>query len=130
MEIDLAAKVAAFCRELGDDSEESLRALAGRHDREPAFARAERALKAGLIGAELEAELDSLDEMIRTVDGEGLYLAIRSYLPLPGLGTSSGAQWWTCPLSCCAGRGRVQASQSPPICGATGEPLVPGPLPR
>jgi hypothetical protein len=126
--MDRTVKIAAFCRELGDSA---LREMAQRQNMEPVYERAEESLKAGRIGPELEADLDSLDEMVRRVEGQGLYpSATRSYQPLPGGGAGSGAQWWTCPRNRCAGRGRVLPGQAPPVCGATGEQLVPGPLPE
>lgn len=129
MEIDLAVKIAAFCRELGDAT---LLDMVREQHMEPVYERAEESLKADRIGPELEADLDLLDEMVRRVEGQGLYPgATRSYQPLPGGGAGTGAQWWTCPRSRCAGRGRVvRSGQIPPVCGATGEQLVPGPLPE
>ena len=124
--MDLAMKIGAFCRELGDNT---LRAMALRDNKEPVYERAEESLKAGQIGPELEADLDLLDEMVRGVTGQGLYPAVtRGFGPLPGYGRETGAQWWTCPRGRCSGRGRVLPDQAPPVCGATGEPLVPGPL--
>jgi len=137
MEISLTAKIAAFCRELSDDSDDSLRNMARRHgpDMESVFAHAEEALKAGQIGPELEAGLDSLDLMVRKAEGQGLYPATtRGYQPLPpfegvpGGRGSSGALWWTCPRNRCAGRGRVRVGQHAPECAVTGEQLVPLPL--
>jgi len=127
--MDLSMKVAAFCRELGDSV---LQQMAQQQNMEPVYERAEELLKAGRIGPELEADLDLLDDMVRRAEGQGLYPGVtRSYQPLPGGGPGTGAQWWTCPRSRCAGRGRVlRSDQKPPVCGATGEPLVPGPLPE
>ena len=128
VEIDLTAKVAAFCRELGDNT---LQEMARQQNKEAVYERAEESLKADRIGPELEADLDLLDEMVRRVAGQGLYpAATRSYQPLPDPGTGTGAQWWTCPGSRCAGRGRVKPGQESPVCAATGEQLVPGPLPE
>ena len=84
--MDLTVKIAAFCRELGDSA---LREMAQRQNMEPVYERAEESLKAGRIGPELGADLDSLDEMVRRVEGQGLYpAATRSfpYQPLPGGG--------------------------------------------
>jgi len=126
--MNLTVKIAAFCRELGDSV---LQEMAQRQNMEPVYERAEESLKAGRIGPELEADLDLLDEMVRRVEGQGLYpSATRSYQPLPGGGAGTGVQWWTCPCGRCAGRGRVRAGQQPPVCGANGGPLVPGPLPE
>jgi hypothetical protein len=128
--MDLTVKIAAFCRELGDSA---LQEMAQRQNMEPVYKRAEESLKAGRVGPELEADLDVLDDMVRRVEGQGLYPgATRSYQPLPGGGAGTGAQWWTCPRprNRCAGRGRVRAGQQPSVCGVTGEPLVPGPLPE
>jgi hypothetical protein len=131
MEITLAAKIAAFCRELGDESDGSLRAMAHTQNMESVFTRAEDAVQSGQISPELEANLDSLDLMVKRAEGQGLYpAATRSYMPLPGPGGGSGAQWWVCPRNLCAGRGRVQARKQPPVCVAAGEQLVPGPLPE
>lgn len=138
MVISLAAKVAAFCRELGDEGADSLRAMARRQgpDMQSVFVRVEESLKAGQIGPELEVDLDSLDAMVKKAEGQGLYpSATRGFQPLPGYQGSpvsggTGAQWWTCPRNRCAGRGRVRAGQQPPECAAAGEPLVPGPLPQ
>jgi hypothetical protein len=126
MELSLPAKVAAFCRELGDDS---LRDLARQENVEEVFLRAETSLKAGRIGPELESDLDSLDAMVRRVEGQGLFLAAsRGYAPLPMPGQSTGAQWWACPSDRCAGRGRVRPGQQAPVCAATGERLMARPL--
>jgi hypothetical protein len=131
MGISLAAKIAAFCRELGDDGDDSLRAMARVHNVESVFTRAEDAVQSGQLSPELEADLDSLDKMVKNADGQGLYpTATRGYTPLPWKGGGSGAQWWTCPQTLCAGRGRVQTQQQPPFCAATGQQLVPGPLPE
>ena len=126
--MDLTAKAAAFCRELGDNT---LRAMAGEQNMEHVFRHAEDSLKAGRIDQELEADLDSLDAMVKRVEGRGFYPAVtRGYLPLPGPGGDTGVQWWTCPRGRCTGRGRVRPGQKPPVCAATGEQLVPGPLPE
>jgi hypothetical protein len=126
--MDLTVKIAAFCRELGDTT---LLDMAREQGMEAVYERAEESLKAGRIGPELGADLDLLDEMVRRVEGQGLYPgATRSYQPLPGGGAGTGAQWWTCPRNRCTGRGRVLPGQEPPVCWATGEPLVPGPLPE
>ena len=130
MKIDLAVKVAAFCRELGDSV---LREMAHQQggEAELAFQRAEESLRTGRPGPGLEADLDSLDAMVRRVEGQSLYpAATRTFQPLPDPEPATGAQWWTCPSGRCAGRGRVRAGQATPVCAATGEPLVPGPLPR
>jgi hypothetical protein len=128
VEIDLTVKIAAFCRELGDNT---LQEMARQQNKEAVYERAEESLKAGRIGAELEADLDSLDEMVRRAAGRGLYpAATRSYQPLPDPVLWTGAQWWTCPSGRCAGRGRVRPGQEPPVCAAIGEQLVPGPLPE
>lgn len=130
LKIDLAAKVSAFCRELGDSV---LREMAHQQggEEELAFQRAEESLKAGQIGPGLEADLDSLDEMVRRVEGQGLYpAATRTFQQLPDPERATGAQWWTCPSGRCAGRGRVKPRQEAPVCAATSKPLVPGPLPR
>ena len=126
--MDLTVKIAAFCRELDDTT---LLDIAREQKMEAVYKRAEESLKAGRIGPELETDLDLLDDMVRRVEGQGLYPgATRSYQPLPGGGAGSGAQWWTCPRGRCAGRGRVRPGQAPPVCRATGEQLAPGPLPE
>lgn len=130
MKTDLSVKIAAFCRELGDPA---LQDMARKHNQEPEFQRAEESVRAGRIGPELEADLDALDAMLRRVEGQGLYPAatqtVYTGLP-PGVGMDTGAQWWACPRSWCTGRGRVRPGQDTPVCAATGEPLVAGPLPR
>jgi hypothetical protein len=126
MGLGLPEKVAAFCRELSDDS---LLSLAQENGMEEAYARAYRSLQHGLIGAALEADLDAIDEMARRVEGEGLYPAATRTIPgWPGAGASTGAQWWTCPVQRCAGRGRVMPGQQPPVCAATGQALEPRPV--
>lgn len=130
MAIDLSTKVAAFCRELCDDV---LREMAHQQGgaEELAFQRAEESLRSGSLGPGLEADLDSLDKMVRRVEGQGLYpVTTRAFQPLPDSEQLTGAQWWTCPSGRCAGRGRVKPGQVTPDCAAAGEPLVPGPLPR
>jgi hypothetical protein len=126
--MDVAVKAAAFCRELGDNT---LREMAQRDKKtDDAYKRAVKSLKDGQIGPGLEADLDVLDEMVRRLEGQGLYpAATRTYQPLPDPGRGTGAQWWTCPSDRCAGRGRVKPGQDQPACAATGERLVPGPLP-
>ena len=126
--MDLAVKVAAFCRELGDNT---LQDMAQRDKKtDDAYKRAVKSLEDGQIGPGLEADLDLLDDMVRRIEGQGLYPApTRNYQPLPDPGRGTGAQWWTCPSERCAGRGRVRPGQAPPVCAATGAQLVPGPLP-
>jgi hypothetical protein len=125
--MDLAVKIGAFCRELGDST---LRAIAHADNKEPVYERAGESLRTGRIGPELEADLDLLDEMVRKVTGQGLYPGVtRGFGPLPGSERQTGAQWWTCPRGRCSGRGRVLLGQEPPVCGATSEPLVLRPLP-
>jgi hypothetical protein len=126
--MDLAVKIAAFCRELGDNT---LREMAQRDKKtDDAYKHAVKSLKDGQIGPGLEADLDVLDDMVRRAEGQGLYpAATRAFQPLPDPGRGTGAQWWTCPSDRCAGRGRVRPGQEPPVCAATGEQLVPGPLP-
>jgi hypothetical protein len=126
--MDLAVKVAAFCRELGDNT---LGEMAQRDKKtDDAYKRAVKSLEDGQIGPGLEADLDLLDDMVMRIEGQGLYPgATRAYQPLPDPGRGKGAQWWTCPTERCAGRGRVKPGQDPPVCAATGDQLVPGPLP-
>jgi hypothetical protein len=127
--MERSAKVAAFCRELGDST------LAGlaREDKDlgPVYRRAEEALRSGRTGPGLETDLDTLDAMVLRVVGQGLYPPVtRDYGPLPGLAKASpGALWWTCPRGWCAGRGRVRPGQPAPSCAAAGEPPAAGPLP-
>jgi hypothetical protein len=127
VDMDLSVKIAAFCRELGDTT---LREMAQENEEtEKAYGRAEKALKDGQPSPGLEADLDLLNAMVEKREGQGLYPVTRAYQPWPDPGRGTGAQWWTCPRDRCAGRGRVKPGQAPPLCGATGEQLVPGPLP-
>ncbi len=128
VKMDLPAKIAIFCRELGDST--LLGIACQDKDMEPVYRRAEESLKAGSAGPELEADLDALDALVRAVEGQGLYpSATRTIFgPLPGSVTGTGAQWWTCPRGLCAGRGRVKPGQAPPTCAATGDSLIAGPL--
>jgi hypothetical protein len=127
----LSVKIAAFCRELG---ESTLSDAAREQDMQSVLERVEQALRAGTIGPGLESDLDALDAMMRRIDihGQGLYPpSVRTYLPPPPMrGTENGAQWWICPDSRCAGRGRVKPGQDPPVCGVAGKTLAPGPFPR
>lgn len=126
--MNLSAKVAAFCRELGDSS---LAEIASKLGMTPVLDRATELLKSGDIGPELGVILDSLDQMLRQSAGTGLYPpVVRTFQPLPGPVTQSGAQWWTCPRGQCTGRGRVLPGQLAPVCLAAGAPLTPGPFPR
>jgi hypothetical protein len=126
MGLGLPEKIAAFCRELGDDSRLG---LARQNGMEQVFVRARTSLQDGRIGTALEADLDEIDAMARRAEGEGLYPAsVRGIPDWPGTGASTGAQWWACPAQLCAGRGRVKPGQQPPVCAATGQPLEPRPL--
>ena len=128
--MDLPAKVAAFCRELGDTALVDI--VRQDKDMEPVYRRADESLRAGRAGLELEADLDALDAMVRRVEGQGMYPAVTRSMypgPLPGSRTDSGARWWTCPRGWCTGRGRVKPGQDAPSCAAAGESLVAGPLP-
>jgi hypothetical protein len=124
---ELTTKIAAFCRELGENT---LAGLAREQNKEAVFKRAEDALKAGEIGPALEADLDALDAALRRAYGQGLFQVTRGYTPLPPYIGDSGARWWTCPRDLCAGRGRVRPGQDPPICATAGRPLTAGPLPE
>lgn len=126
VELSRPTKVAAFCRELDGDG---LRDLARQEKLEEVFLRAQASLRQGRIGPELEADLDSLDAMVKRVEGQGLYpAASRGYAPLPMPSESTGAQWWACPTGRCAGRGRVRPGQQAAVCAATGDRLVARPL--
>ena len=127
MKMDLTTKVTTFCRELGDNT---LRDLARKQKKEELLQRAADALRAGEIGPGLEADLDALDAMVKQEYGQGLFLVTRGFGPLPPYPGDTGAQWWTCPRGRCAGRGRVKPGQDPPVCAATSEQLIPGPLPE
>jgi hypothetical protein len=124
--MDLMAKITTFCRELDDPT---LLELVRNQNKEGLFQRAKDAVGAGDIGPALEADLDALDEVVQQETGQRLFMVTRGYSPLPRYQGDPGAQWWTCPVGRCAGRGRVRADQQPPVCAAAGEQLVPGPLP-
>ena len=131
VKMDLPAKIAVFCRELGDTT---LAGIVDLHkDMQPVYQRAQESLKAameGRAGPELEADLDALDAMVRKAAGQGLYPSATRTYPgqLPGSSTGTGAQWWLCPRGLCAGRGRVKPGQAPPCCAANGGSLIAGPL--
>ncbi|MEU6409770.1 hypothetical protein [Microbispora sp. NPDC046933] len=126
MSIGLPEKLAALCRELGDPEftqqacaagggkllERLREALRDEHDPYP------------------ESELDELNRLFAEADGYGFYpYAQRGYGPLPGAASAArGAQWWSCPISRCAGYGLVRRGQAAPVCGATGDELVARPL--
>src|SRR6266404_6076518 len=103
--MDLTKKVTVFCRELDDDT---LRDLARKQNKEQLLQRAKDAVKAGQAGPGLEAALDAVDAMVKQEYGQGLFPVTRSLPPLPPYAGDTGAQWWTCPLNLCSGRGRVQ----------------------
>lgn len=126
--MDLITKITTFCRELGDTT---LLELARKQNNEAPLRRAVDALRAGDIGPALEADLNALDDMAERETGQRLFRVTRGgYSPLPLYQSNPGAQWWTCPGGRCAGRGRVKPGQQSPVCGVTGEELVPGPLPE
>lgn len=71
--MDLSVKIAAFCRELGDNT---LREMAQRDKKtDDAYKHAVKSLEDGQIGPGLEADLDMLDDMVRRIEGQGLYPA-------------------------------------------------------
>jgi hypothetical protein len=126
MELSLPEKVAAFCRGLGDDS---FRPLANREGMDLVLRRVELSLRTGQTHPGLESDLDALDAMVMGYDGKGLYPGgIRGYTPLPIPARGDGAQWWSCPIARCAGRGRVLPGQIVPVCAVTGNELVVRPL--
>jgi hypothetical protein len=123
--MELIMKIAVFCHELGDTT---LLELARNQNSEGLFQRAVDALRAGDIAPALEADLDALDHMVKQETGQRLFPVTRGYSPLPKYPSDPLAQWWTCPGYRCAGRGRVKPGQQAPLCGVTGEELIPGPL--
>jgi len=126
--ISLRVKIAVFCRELGDSD---LAKLARGNGMGAVYRDAEQSVRSGSVGPETERCLDLLDEMVAQAEGRGLYPATRHvYSPLPGSEPTTGAQWWACPRGICAGRGRVRPGVQLPVCAASGEPLVAGPLPE
>jgi hypothetical protein len=126
MEFSLAEKAAAFCRSLDDGA---LRVLANQEDMEQVFLRAEISLRTGMIGSDLESDLDALDAMVMGHDGQGMYPTdMRGYTPLPMASSASGAWWWSCPTGRCSGRGRVLPGHVTPVCAVTGDELVARPL--
>jgi hypothetical protein len=125
--MDLVTKVAVFCRELGEDT---LQSLARKQQKEELLRRAQDAVRAGQAGPALEADLDAVDAMVKQEYGQGLFVVTRGFGPLPPYRGATGAQWWTCPHSLCSGRGRVLPGQHPPVCAATSQELIAGPLPE
>ena len=124
--MDLVTKVTVFCRELGEDT---LQSLARKQQKEELLRRATDAVKAGQAGPGLEADLDAVDAMVKQEYGQGLFVVTRGFGPLPPYQGDTGAQWWTCPRGLCSGRGRVLPGQHPPVCAATSQELIAGPLP-
>ncbi|MEV4290602.1 hypothetical protein AB0K40_34275 [Nonomuraea bangladeshensis] len=128
MAVGVEVKIASFCRELGDDT---LEGLAREENALAAYLRARSAIRAGRVDQELEADLDALDRAVLSATGQGLFPSgNRAFQPLPGAQGAGGARFWECPRGLCAGRGRVRPGQPAPSCGASGEPLKSGPLPR
>ncbi|WP_405395163.1 hypothetical protein [Microbispora hainanensis] len=123
--MELRSKIAVFCRELdrGD-----LLQLAKDAGKEWVFARALDRLRAGQVGADLEKDLDLLDQLVTRVDPQGLFSRSRQYEPVPGRSGASGARWWACPDNLCAGRSRVQPGQAAPNCEVLGQVLAAEPL--
>jgi hypothetical protein len=125
--MDMGTKISAFCRELADGE---LARLAGDKGMTEVLENARAALAAGDIGAQLEADLDALDLLLKTSDSLGMYPPVtRGFKPLPGTADRTGAQWWTCPGDWCAGRGRVRPQQPAPVCAISGQVLTSQPLP-
>ncbi len=120
-------KAAAFCRELVDGVlQEAVRRVGA----EELFERARLALQRGRVDAAFEADLDTLDRVLRQTNGDGIYPSVgRSFEPWPSGNRDTAAQWWCCPTRQCAGRGRIVAGQQPPVCGVESRPLVVGPFP-
>src|SRR5271163_1613035 len=110
--MDMKTKISAFCREL-DDGE--LVRIASEVGMTADLDRARTAVAAGDIGAQLETDLDGLNELLLRSNQLGMYPPVtRGYIPLPGSADDTGMQWWTCPAGSCAGRGRVKPGQTPP----------------
>ena len=78
--MDLVTKVTVFCRELGEDT---LQSLARRQHQEELLQRAQDAIKAGQAGPGLEADLDAVDAMVKQEYGQGLFVVTRGFGPLP-----------------------------------------------
>jgi hypothetical protein len=126
VKVDIKVKISGFCRQLGDDT---LERLAREEGQFAVYARARAALESGSIDQALEADLDALNAIVVASTGHGLYpTSTRSLSSLPGTSGAHGAQWWSCPLDACVGRGRVKPSQPTPTCGITGDPLTTKPL--
>jgi hypothetical protein len=125
--MDLVTKVTIFCRELGEGT---LQSLARKQHKEELLRRAQDAIEAGQAGPGLEADLDAIDAMVKQEYRQGLFVVTRGFGPLPPYHGDTGAQWWTCPRRLCSGRGRVLPGQDPPVCAATSQELIAGPLPE
>lgn len=126
--MDIGTKVAAFCQELADDQ---LDRLADSNGMTEVLENARTALASGDTGARLEADLDTLDMLMKKSGGLGMYPPVtRSFKPLPGASDGTGAQWWTCPGGWCAGRGRVRPQQPAPVCAVAGQVLTTRPVPE
>ncbi|GGT65346.1 hypothetical protein [Actinomadura citrea] len=127
MDLTMAEKIAAFCRELQDSAIEGIARANGAGE---IFDRVKAAVLAGQGEAATEADLDLLNRTVRESEGIEFYpRRARAYQPLSGASPDSGALWWSCPAGLCAGRGRVRPGEDPPVC-ATGAALVPRPLTR
>jgi hypothetical protein len=132
--MDLGTKVSAFCRELADSDGELAR-LAEEKGMTEVLENARAALTGGHLGAQLEADLDALDLLLKKSDSLGMYPPVTrgfkplpGFEPLPGAADRTGAQWWTCPGNWCAGRGRVRPQQPAPVCAVSGQSLTSQPV--
>jgi transcriptional regulator of aromatic amino acid metabolism len=89
--VGVDVKIASFCRELGDGT---LEGLARGENALEAYLRARSAIEAGRVDQELEADLDSLNQAVLSVTGQGLFPSgNRAFQTLPGVQGTGGARF-------------------------------------
>ncbi|MGH3833125.1 MAG: hypothetical protein ACRDRS_22280 [Pseudonocardiaceae bacterium] len=125
---ELADRIARLCAELGQDGSVNVVAEAGAAE---ALGRIVSALRTdGADLAQVETDLDAVDEMLTRYGIDGLTRTSRGYRPATGASGHPVVYARVCPISKCS-RAVTEpaAGTDPPRCVITGLPLRPIRLP-
>jgi hypothetical protein len=119
--VELAARIAKVCVELGRSD---LRALAAEAGADAVLERILGYVGNGVPDAErAAADLDALEDALARLGVDGLTHDIRQYRPVPGTSIHPPVHRWMCPQRCCLRTEGDTAAQTAPVCAITGVAL-------
>ncbi|MDG9702935.1 hypothetical protein [Streptomyces sp. DH37] len=126
---EVAERLARLCAQAGDDG---LRERAERFGAGAELDRLCQAVRSGVHGPSVAADLDALDDAFARHGIDGLTLGDRGFEPLRGGRSHPVVTVWACPAGVACSRlepqeqqgGRGRGRAEPPRCGLAQAPLV------